>query len=67
MRDRRAQGLTWLHRPGGVTWSPGGGIVDHDVTLGGGGPQGLSGWGTANTPPLTAALGQQGQLNTWDT
>ena len=37
--------------------------MDHDVPLGGGGPQGLSGWGTADAPPFTAALGQQGQLN----
>lgn len=37
-------------------------LMDHDVSFGGGGPQGLPGWGTCDPTALTAAVGQQAQL-----
>lgn len=39
-------------------------LVDHDVPLGRGGPQGLSGWGTCDPSTLTATVRQQAQLDT---
>lgn len=38
-------------------------LVDQYVPLGGGGPQGLSGRGSRDPLTLTAAVGQQGQLD----
>lgn len=41
-------------------------LVHHDVPLGGCGPQGLPGGRSSDPSKLTAAVGQQGQLETQD-